>query len=181
MTKKKKNSLCFYFFVPRLTKWGRGTIEFATVCPSICSLCQQKRIHTITLTCQIGWITTIRSRRGTLELHVHWFVLHAQKTKEFLVKNLITFYGICCFTRRKSPSKFIVSSDRIQNTSEVPNVLSRCHTERRTGTRPPFFLYETDFLDFFNFEKKKKKKKKNWGFFFIFFFLFFFLKNIYIL
>ncbi len=24
-------------FVPRLTKWGRGTIEFAIVCPSVCS------------------------------------------------------------------------------------------------------------------------------------------------
>ena len=28
-------------FVPRLTKWGRGTIEFASVCPSVRSLCQQ--------------------------------------------------------------------------------------------------------------------------------------------
>ncbi len=42
---------------------------------------------------------------------------------------------------------------------KVPNVLSRCHTKRRT--RPPFFWYDTDFST-----NKKKKKKKNQNFFF---------------
>ncbi len=38
---------------------------------------------------------------------------------------------------------------------KVPNVLSRRHTKRRTrrvGPGPPFFWYDTDFLEFF--EKK---------------------------
>ncbi len=38
-----------------------------------------------------------------------------------------------------------------QQASRVPNILSRCHTKRRTGARPPFFWHDTDF------SKKKKK------------------------
>ena len=38
---------------------------------------------------------------------------------------------------------------------KVRNVLSRCHTKRRTGVHPSFFWYDTDF------SKEKKNPKKS--------------------
>ncbi len=69
-------------FVPRLTKWGRGAIEFATVCPSVRpsvrSLCQQCPIScTMTqVLLPLRKNTIILSWQGTLELRVHWWTLH---------------------------------------------------------------------------------------------------------
>ncbi len=47
----------------------------------------------------------------------------------------------------ETPSPFIIIP--AASYKKVPNVLSPCHTKRRPG--PPFFWYDTDFLDFFRF------------------------------
>ncbi len=76
-----------YIFVPRLTKWGRGAIEFGTVCPSVhlsvCPLILSARYQTSEHghslyhapgVASFAKNTIILSRRGTLELRVHWFI-----------------------------------------------------------------------------------------------------------
>ena len=59
---------------------------------------------------------------------------------------------------------------------KVPNVLSRCHTKRRTGAARPFFCYDTDFLDFF--ENFSFFFVQIFGFYFIFYFLFIFFYSV---
>ncbi len=72
-------------FVPRLTKWGRGTIEFAIVCPSVRpsvnlkylggKFGERSRVKNISMLTSPK-NTIILSRRGTLELRVHWSFQH---------------------------------------------------------------------------------------------------------
>ena len=63
------------YIVPRFTKWGMGSIEFAIVCPSV-------RMHQITgcnilLSCPFHTSCLMHYRyRGALELCVHWFSLY---------------------------------------------------------------------------------------------------------
>ena len=70
------------FIVPRPMKWGRGTIEFATVCPSVHfvsirgSTTARYTSHSLYHAPGIAPFaenTIILSRQGRLELRVHWF------------------------------------------------------------------------------------------------------------
>ncbi len=67
-----------HFIVPRLTKWGRGTIEFAIVCLSVRPSVNLKLESDLRCPCPTGLTgltvsTPLLSRLGTLELRAHWY------------------------------------------------------------------------------------------------------------
>ncbi len=99
---RKKIALLAYrlIFVPRLTKWGRGTIEFAIVCPSVRSLfwpChpQIKKPQFLPMTLPIP--------RKEIALVAYWLIFVPRLTKwgNYWIRHRLS---VCLFASNNSKS-----------------------------------------------------------------------------